>query len=266
MTKTFGLIGILVLMVILSCANPVGTSSTSNIPTSTLTLATLVGTWEMNYTAIQPDNSTDVISVTITVVAGGAYTSTSSDVYTPSGGSSQSSYTGAQGTISVSGDTMTITKTLSYSGSTPVTSSTSWIPLSTNQVSSGPAIFDNGNLYTTVVWGTGSVFTAQGTVSGLVGTWTMDLYNSSSSLPYTEGKFIFASDATFTYEDFQSTTSTMPSTPVAGGSGTFGTSNGILSITPSTGTVEGQSDRYTVYGSYLILGPTSNNLGAFVKQ
>ncbi|HUX42091.1 MAG TPA: lipocalin family protein [Rectinemataceae bacterium] len=225
------------------------------------TIAALVGTWLLSATSSTSASSTSSTE-TMTIASDGSFQGYVTRTNTPSGGTASTSYSAMKGTLSFSGDQMTYTVTGTENSSSLINSTNvSWTTFPSPLVTTNTAILDNGKLYGLTG---GSVLTAQGTVSGLVGTWGYSSYNSADTSPYTKVALTLNADGTATSEMYQSTTSTFSSTPTSTASGTWSASNGVLTLTQSS---QIQSLAYSSIGNYLIWGNATNaDAYAFAKQ
>jgi hypothetical protein len=165
-----------------------------------------------------------------------------------------------QGTLSISGNSITLTETQGYNGAS---STPTWTPIS--QILTYPAVFLNGNFYFAQTGS--SILSAQGTVVGLTGTWSEYEYYSFATSPYIWSQITFAADGTYISSQYANTTATMPSTATNTSSGTYTNANGILTMTqtsPSSATPG--SGIFSIASSVLILGSSSTSSGAWVKE
>jgi len=200
-------------------------------------------------------------SFTFVVSGDGTFSEMISYVNTPNGGSPAApAYSDRQGTLSVSGNSITLTETQGYNGAS---STPTWTTGS--QILTLPAVLINGNLYFSTVYQ--EIQIAQGAVSGLKGTWVGNGYYSFKSPPYIWSQITFAADGTYISNQYSNTTATMPLTATNTFSGTYTSANGILTMTQtSPSSAAPVIFTYSIYGSDLILGPNSTSTGAWVKQ
>lgn len=261
-------LGIFAVMVVLGCTPPTSSpvGSTTDVPLAP-TLAAATGTWVQSLFSAS-STSTDAFTNTMTIAANGAFVLQEVKVYTPVGGTATPIYYGDQGTVRVSGRTVTIAMTSAYCDSAtqlPATSSSGWTP--TNVVITNPAIEVNGKLYFDTT-GDSAVLTAQGSVSGLTGTWLMSTTSTEAgTTSYSELQFIFAG-TTYTENWYGGSTAEMsPSTLQRTSAGSYTTANGVLTLTPTTIDTAETSSSYALYGSYLVVGAGANSsAGAWAKQ
>lgn len=112
------------------------------------------------------------------------------------------------------------------------------------------------------------VYTAQGDVSGIVGTWTLELMLkfefTNYVTTYVKWEYIFSTDGAFTTKEYESNTGTY-GLPKYTDSGTYTYSNGTLTMTVDE---ESQGSKAYIYNNkYLIIGDEkSYSVYAYVKQ
>jgi hypothetical protein len=239
-------------LTMLACSN-LSTSDDSDGTVENATLAELVGTWKM--TSTNPYNGTTLTCECIlTVSSDGSF-----DRRYKLSSSSSAYYFYSKGTLSTSGDELTMMTTHTTSNDTglePAEGDWSEDPSTVR----GTALLVNGNLYTAVA-------KAEGSVSGIVGTWTDASYDSSNDPDFYEKyEYQFQSDGSGTTTDYYSTDGVTYSgdtpeefTYVSAGNGSY-----AMTFTEDEATI-------TFYcravDSYLLIGDaTSADGNAFVKQ
>ena len=269
-------VALLSALALVGCTQPTGSSSTTSTTATTTTvptLANLTGTWVESYsspTAIMSLSgstpATEVTTDTMTIAADGSYVSIESYVSTPSGSSTpDSTYTaGSKGIISISSSGMTMTKTYdAVSSLTPFTASTAtWTPVVPNTSDTQPnAFIYGGKLYRYAA-------VAQGSVSGIVGTWEMaSSGNDGTTTNYYKEDLTFSATGSLTDAAYQSTTSTFPASPSSTQTATYAVQNGILTETFTSPSASTSTIAYKIIGNYLVFGnATSSDANAYVKQ
>lgn len=239
-----------------SCKNPASPGADDEETASAPTVAALVGTWKMNSSS-SSSGATTLTQYIITVSADGTFVQESITTSTPSSGSPTTTNTWTNGTISTSGDNLTIDITGAASGAASEPSS--WTNVSMSMTTQ--AILVGNKFY---MEGVGK---AQGSNTGIVGTWLSETHTKMLTDSYQKFLFTFSSDMTFTVKTYTSSTSTYPSDPSRSESGTYVlNSNGSIALTFS-GDTTSSTFFYKVLGSYLIQGSeTSVDANAYIKQ
>jgi len=251
---------------LVGCAQATSPSTDPNAPQNP-TISALVGTWTASNSSSNTSGgttTTNVFSDTLNVAADGSYTLFQTQASTPTGGSTTTSYSAKKGQLSFSANQATTTITdLCYSSSPITTANAVWTPESQTTSSTATTILSGGKLYGYLSW---PVFTAQGSTSGLVGTW-QEIMSSTAGSTTMYGKMVyaFAADGTLTSQQYSDTTTAFTAAPVYSITATYTAQNGIL-----TTTAPGQaasSGTYKIVGSYLIIGDaTSVDAYAYTKQ
>ena len=264
-------IGLALGLVACAQATSPGTTTTDPNAPQNPTLSALVGTWTASNTSSDTSGgttTTHALAYTMSVAADGSSSIITVQASTPAGGRTTTTYSGTKGQLSFTADQVKMTNTATCSSATPITAATAtWTPESVATSSTSPAILSGGKFYLGLNNGFGYlVFAAQGSVSGLVGSWPFIISSTSSSTTnywkIVEG---FAADGTVTATQYSDTSGTFTAAPVSTTAGTYTINNGILTITPSGQSA--QSWAYKIVGSYLILGnATSADAYAFTKQ
>jgi hypothetical protein len=116
----------------------------------------------------------------------------------------------------------------------------------------------NGKLY----WDLSAVSSAQGSVSGLTGTWLTPAYTSTDSKPYSWYQLNFDAAGNYTSTTTKSALSDKTDATVTSSTGTYTIADGVLTYNSSSTS----KYMYAIYGSYLIIGPTNTTLGGWTKQ
>jgi len=259
---------------LVACANPADSDSSddSDNPAATdsasaPTLAALTGTWVLTETWENKDyetdalESTEVRTTTRTIATDGSFIDEVISVETPVTGTATTSYSSKKGTLAVVGDKLakTITHTRYSSTEAFTGADTGWNAESPAIVETTQAIIVSGKLYE-------DVFKAQGSVSGIQGTWVMEQYDSEDTKPYRKVVIQFNSDGTVSQAYFTSATESFADTS----DGSYlmnyvANQNGSITLTMD-GQVESMTAFYKIFDSYLILGGESYDSDAFVKQ
>jgi hypothetical protein len=240
-------------------------SAMPQIPVLMPTVANLTGSWKGPGMTIVSSSTSNGVTTSSTITSINTYTfapdSTWSvfSVYlsTPiGGGAATTSYIESRGTYATSGNeiTMTTTDTRTLSSATDVT--TVWS--TTAYTRTFPMVLYGGKLYGIVP---GTLLAAQGSPSGLVGTWVSAFSSSPGSFAKVE--VTFGSNGSVTSSFYSSPTSTF-TTPPSTELRTYTTGPGTFTIA-----MPGTPDQVMYYslpgGSYLTMGPDATQ-GAYEKQ
>ena len=255
------------------CSTATDNKPATSAPTADLpTVANLTGTWTVTTTGVenfyQQSTSTTKgghFTRTTTVVFGAdrSYWQKYVTVDVPDDGSAtQSFYEQGKGVFTAVDDALTVSigsARAAYSDFADDT--TGWIAQSPAAISTTPAILSSGKLYNSNT----TVFKAQGATSGIVGNWSYTQMYTTASPPYHKFTVTFNADLTASTANYDSSSSTFPSTPTSTQAGTYSLgSGGTVTLTP-TGGPAGTPSYYSIVGSYLLIGATPD-LGASVKQ
>jgi len=248
------------------------TSATNNTPTSTVpnpTTATLAGSWAMtkSYTGSSGGNPGSFVeTTTLTYAADGTYLSSVVTVFTPTAtGAVTTTYGQSKGTFSIVDDQLTLTKTQERFSSAPFADTTTGWGNQPSKVTTAAAIRDGKLYYPGGPNNTASLFTAQGTTAGVVGTWGQTQFRSTDTKPYSKTVFILKADLTATQESYSSNTATFlnaPDNPASTGTYALSGANQIT-FTPLGGSMS--TDYYSSFGQYLVFGSDAT-LSAYTKQ
>jgi hypothetical protein len=214
-----------VTVALVSCENPSAgaAAETPSTPTpSDPTVAPLVGTWK---TGIVPSSGNLVTSqLILTVSAEGDYVQEHIKTNTSSG---SAAYLWSKGSVSISGEKLTMVQTATASGTASAPGT--WTAEAATTTASTAALVE-GKLYK--ICNECLVYRAQGSNSGIVGTWSNETYSSSSTSPkpYSKRVYGFASDNTFTLKMYESASSNYAD-PYGDYAGTYVLSGGSMVLT-----------------------------------
>jgi hypothetical protein len=225
----------------------------------------LLGTWKNTRTYNNNGStSTETVITQYTFKADGTFIELTDKVYSDT--PDTHNYSARKGTYSVDAEgNFTITYT-DYADSIPSFSAdgVTWIPEEHPYTFTGPALVIGNQLYLP-----GFLWIAQGSVSGIVGTWAIKgmnkMWNNDTQnydQTYYKIEYLFNNDGTVKLNNYKSSDGTF-GLPFSTITGTY--SNGTLTMTINGST---SSNKVTVYNSkYLILGDeTSVTAYAFIKQ
>jgi hypothetical protein len=229
------------------------------------TLSSLVGTWKNSSTSDITDNSGSVTSTEtsaneMSVFADGSYLTKSTSIIKDTSGTTTSSlYTDKKGKISLSGDQLTTEQAQTRGSNSPFADDTSgWAD---NKASnSSECILVGDRLFP-------QVLAAEGSVSGLVGTWATNHYHSTSSKPYGKASYAFTSEGKVTISYYQSASAAFSDTPDQSNTYNYAINdNGSLTIT-ADGSTKSNTMFYSIKGSYMVIGnDKSIDAFAYIKQ
>lgn len=240
-----------------SCNNPASPAIDNAETPSAPTVSALVGTWKMSSSSSFEGTTTTMQDI-ITLSSDGSFVQESIVTSTPPSDVATTFYTWKKGTIGISGDKLTMTETgnVPSSASAATPSTDSWT--SSSSVTTSTAVLVAGKLYKS------AIFKAQGSNSGIVGTWIAESYTSSKPKPYSKIVLALSSDKTFTQTIYASTSADYPDAPQTGSGSYVLNSNGSMTETISGSTY---TSFYKVVGSYFIMGDeTSADANAYTKQ
>jgi hypothetical protein len=246
----------LFLLTVFACSN-LTTSDDLDETVENPTLAGLVGTWKRTTTDVDGE-TTETIEKTLIVSPDGSFF----DKFAITASSTSGTYISCdcrKGTLSVLGDELTEETTHTASNETGADPADGdWI--ARPSTSWGPAILVDGKLYFLVA-------KAEGSVSGIVGTWTIAIYDSLNDPDFYEKcEYQFQSDGSGTQTAYNSADGVTYSGDTPEELTYVSAGNGRYTVTKTTEekTVTGYC---RIVGSYLILGDTTSaDANAYIKQ
>jgi hypothetical protein len=244
------------LLLLFSCANSTGSGSSDpdsgDDPNS---LAAYAGTWAMSYTETTSEESYEY-SATFELKADGSYVSETVLKTTPAGGSPTYGYSDEKGTISLDGDFLTCKVRSKRESLWPFgDDSTGWTAVS--RTYGQIVLASDGKFYV-------DVLKAQGSTSGIEGSWASESYKSTNSKPYKKVVCAFGSGE-LDEKHYTSETSSYSSTPSSSYHAVYSLNGGTIAITYDSKDPETQY--YAIRGPYLIFGgQNSLDERAFIKQ
>jgi len=233
----------------------------SGIPS--VTTSQLLGTWKTTRT--YSDGDTTVFQITF--YADGTWLELR-DSYDSSSGSH--GYSAYKGTYSLDTSGM-LTRVETHSASLTqfaLTGTETWWDTPANYIEKAPILIIGNQLY----MDPGSFLIAEGTPSGIVGTWSVTYvypkYDNSTTGTYTptyyKYVYIFSATGAFSVKIYESPTGVfgLPSEEITG---TYTYSNGTLTMTRGS---QSYTSKVTIYnGNILIFGDeTSPSAAAYIKQ
>jgi hypothetical protein len=244
---------------------PVATTPTAQAPT----VANLTGSWTTTRNGTYSDSSGEYTTASIftfVFAADGTFQIVSDYVKTPkAGGASTTTYTDQKGTYSVSGTDLSLSTTAYRTPTSANDTTTGWTTPTTATTYMYPSVLYNRKLYSIF----SRVCSAQGTTSGLVGTWATTRYVSSNTSSWTKTVLKFNADLTYSNDYYENSTATFGAAPNSTTTGTYTQGNGTIILTQTGSTGSPMTLYYTTFGSYLVFGDSGANdatLGAFTKK
>ena len=257
MKNIFIVVTVAMALFIYGCQSP--SDNTPNTPAAPTpqapTVANLTGTWVGGTIT---SGATISYNDVYTFAADGSFGLLTTTVTTPSGGPAATTYDQRRGTYTVQGDVVTYNFTGSRSPTSPTDTSTAtpWDP--NTYTETRVTTLYSGKLYLS------NLFTPQGTVSGLIGTWAYTHSSTSSGTTWGQMVYTFKSDNTFSVDNYAGATATTM-TLSNSSMGTYTTANGLLLEYNSSNTLVGGMYYALLGSSYLATGSEAS-AGAFTKQ
>lgn len=217
------------------------------------TVANLAGTWaETTPSSSNSSSGAELSTYSFTFTSGGAFTALKTTVTTPVSGLPTTSYGQVRGTYTISGTTVSFTTKESRSPSSPTDDSKDWNTYSGSMVYD--VVLSEGKLYGL----RGNLYVAQGSTSGLVGTW-QQITSDYANLYYKVIQ-VFGANQEHTISVYSGASYDDATTFVSKSSSSYtATSTAIYDAASS------QSHYYKRFGDYLAMGDDAS-VGAYTRQ
>jgi len=219
------------------------------------TVANLTGTWaETSPTTSQISSSTSsgtesrINSYTFAV--DGTFSRFETIVLTPSSGTASTSYYQDKGTYSIDGNTVNLVFNQYRTPTSASDSTTAWSTSTQTSTLGLYTVLHDGKLYGLQQ----QILVAQGSVSGLVGTWALVRYDGDTYYKY---MYQFSQDS-LVFSVYSSTTTTFPTTASS-------TNTLSYTATASTLTADSHTLYYLRFADHLAMGEDAS-AGVYTKQ